>query len=117
MVKVVINSCHGGFGLSNEAFEMFLDRKGIAWEKEKEQRMVFYYHAGHLGVEDKYISPREIINNRSDHDLVDIVEKLGQKADGFCASLKVIEVPDDVKWDINEYDGREWVAEKHRIWE
>lgn len=26
------------------------------------------------------------------------------------------EVPDDVQWQIEEYDGREWVAETHRTW-
>jgi len=31
--------------------------------------------------------------------------------------LKVVEIPDDVEWNVQEYDGNEWVAEKHRIWE
>jgi hypothetical protein len=26
-------------------------------------------------------------------------------------------VPDGVLWDVCEYDGLEWVAEKHRVWE
>jgi hypothetical protein len=48
--------------------------------------------------------------------LVAVVEKLGEKADGFCATLKVVEIPEDVDWEIGEYDGNEWVAEKHRTW-
>jgi hypothetical protein len=28
----------------------------------------------------------------------------------------VIEIPDDVEWEVEEYDGLEWVAEKHRTW-
>jgi hypothetical protein len=31
--------------------------------------------------------------------------------------LLIVEVPADVDWYIEEYDGLEWVAEKHRTWE
>ena len=31
--------------------------------------------------------------------------------------LKAIQIPDDVEWTIKEYDGLEWVAEKHRTWD
>jgi hypothetical protein len=31
-------------------------------------------------------------------------------------NLKVVEVPDDVKWHIHEYDGGDHVAEDHRTW-
>jgi hypothetical protein len=33
------------------------------------------------------------------------------------AELKVVESPDDVEWEIEEYDGIEWIAEVHRTWE
>lgn len=32
------------------------------------------------------------------------------------ADLKIVEIPPDVDWEINEYDGVEWVAETHRTW-
>jgi len=35
---------------------------------------------------------------------------------GEYSELKVVEIPDDVKWQLEEYDGLEWVAEKHRTW-
>ena len=31
-------------------------------------------------------------------------------------SCKIVEVPDEVSWTIQEYDGKEWVAEVHRTW-
>ena len=37
-------------------------------------------------------------------------------ANGGSANIKVVEVPEDVDWEIAEYDGVEWVAEKHRTW-
>jgi hypothetical protein len=60
------------------------------------------------------ISDREI--PRDDADLVAVVEELGSAADGRCAKLRIVEVPDDVKWEIDEYDGSEHVAEIHRTW-
>ena len=53
---------------------------------------------------------------RNDPVLVQVVEELGEKSSGRHAELKVVEIPDDVKWKIEEYDGVEWVAEQHRTW-
>jgi hypothetical protein len=41
---------------------------------------------------------------------------MGEDAFGRYAQLKVIEIPENVDWEIGEYDGMEWVAEKHRRW-
>lgn len=41
---------------------------------------------------------------------------MGKKASGKCAELKVIEIPDGVDWEIDDYDGIETVHEKHRSW-
>jgi hypothetical protein len=54
--------------------------------------------------------------DRTDPDLVAVVQELGKEAEGSCAELKIVEIPDDVEWQIEEYDGSEWVAEKHRTW-
>jgi hypothetical protein len=54
---------------------------------------------------------------RDDPDLVAVVEELGNRADGRHAELKVVDIPDDVNWYVEEYDGLEWVAERHRTWE
>ncbi len=49
---------------------------------------------------------------RTDLRLVKLVEtEVTQRND-----LRVVVVPDDVKWHIEEYDGVEWVAEDHRVW-
>lgn len=53
---------------------------------------------------------------RDDPDLIAVVEALGELADGRAAKLCVVEIPDDVEWEIDEYDGSEQVAEKHRTW-
>lgn len=53
---------------------------------------------------------------RDDPDLIKVVEELGDLADGSHAELKIVEIPDDVEYVIQEYDGNEWVAEQHRTW-
>ena len=93
MIKVVINEDFGGFGLSDEAEALYKERKGITDPD-------WWY--------------RDI--PRDDPILIQIIEDMGIKADGTFASLKIVEVPDDVNWYIGEYDGREWVAELHRTW-
>jgi len=41
---------------------------------------------------------------------------MGSNADGDHAELKVVEIPDDVEYLIEEYDGLEHIAEAHRTW-
>jgi hypothetical protein len=90
-MKVVINDCHGGFGLSEAALNEYKNRKGITDPN-------FYY----------YDIPRECPI------LVEIVEK--GDADSKYSDLKIVEIPDGVNWYIEEYDGLEHIAERHRTW-
>ena len=53
---------------------------------------------------------------RNDPFLVKVVETLGEEANGAFSKLKIVNIPAHVDWEINEYDGMEWVAEKHRKW-
>lgn len=120
-MKVAINRCFGGFGLSDEAFEMLLERKGIAFEKEEDPNkgVLFgttYYKEGMCGNDDGYLSYYEFCDKRDDPDLIAVIEEMGAAANGFAADLAIIDIPDDVDWQISEYDGREHVAEKHRTW-
>ena len=93
--KVVINACHGGFSLSDEAEARYKELAGVADDDDK-----WWYH--------------DI--DRDDPALVRIVEEMGTGAFGRFAELKIVEIPADVEWGIEEYDGLEWVAEKHRTW-
>jgi hypothetical protein len=57
---------------------------------------------------------------RDDPVLIKIIETVGlDNAAGNFAQLAIVEIPDDVPedgWEIKDYDGVEWVAEKHRTW-
>lgn len=89
-MKVVINGCYGGFSLSDEAL-VYLGIPG----------------GSRFTYDDDRTNPK----------LVECVEKLGEAVNHDSAShLYVVEVPDDVKWTITDYDGIEQVEEVHRVW-
>lgn len=117
-MKVAINRCFGGFGLSEKAFELLLAKKGVPFEKRDSGYSTgsTYYVAGHLGHVDHELSEYQYIQNRSDSDLIAVIEQLGEEANGWAADLAVVDIPEDVKWYIDEYDGIEHVAEIHRTW-
>lgn len=92
MTQIVINACHGGFSLSETAELLYLELSG---------KPIAEYHWD---------------VKRDDPMLVQVVLRLGDVANNQHSKLKVVEIPDDVEWNIHEYDGLEWVAEAHRIW-
>ena len=61
------------------------------------------------------ISLSDIANDRSDKDLISVIKNLGEKANTRFSELKVVEIPDDVEWYIDEYDGIEVINET-RSW-
>lgn len=91
-MKIAINKWYGGFRLSKEAYEFM----GIPWDGYGYK---FYAH-----------------DERTNAKLIECIEALGDKASGGYAKVVVVEIPDDVNWGIEEYDGVEWVSESHRIW-
>ncbi len=133
-IKIAVNRCYGGFSLSEKATRAFAARKGIPklakWDRgfcdqfftcsqEDVDRAVAAKNAGlPLSVED-VINKHYFDNHsmaRNDPDLVAVIEELGKDANGEYADIEVVEIPDGVDWYIDEYDGCEKVAEKHRSW-
>ena len=134
-MKIVINTCFGGFGISDAAFERYLDLKGITWYKgessigssdyynvpvEQYEALYELCKSKPVGpgrfeeVNDLYLSQYDI--ERNDPILVQVVQELGKESWGFSAELKIVEVPDDIGWEINDYDGLESIHEVHRSW-
>jgi len=99
MRKIVINKCYGGFSLSDEA-----------------ERLLFK-KADPLLYGGFDIKESRVCNMPRHHPLlVEVVEELGSKSWGDYAELKIVEIPEDVEWEIIEYDGIEYIAEQHRKW-
>ena len=112
-MKVVINRCYGGFSLSDEAKELYLKKKDLKYNKEKGQ---YFSLTGYDYNVEGYDFWYERDIARDDPFLVEVVQELGDKANGRCAELDVIEIPDGVDYEVQEYDGKEWIAERHRTW-
>ncbi len=110
-MKVVINVCFGGFSVSTEAVKWI--RKNMPCEHEDVLKGEKYSDGSICTSEWGHYGHSEA---RSCPSLVAVVEILGEKANGECAELAIIEIPNDVKWHIHEYDGSEHIAEDHRTW-
>lgn len=108
-MKVVINKCYGGFGLSDAAILRWAELKGLTLYKKDSLQYTSPDCDRNSLLSDYSIA-------RDDPILVQVVEELEDKANGYYAGLEIVEIPDDVEWHIEEYDGREWVAENHRTW-
>jgi hypothetical protein len=111
-LKIVINGCYGGFGLSREAVLLARELSGnpkwggatIKGDIYDDTGKICDTDFGHVDVE------------RNDEILVKVVEQLIEKANGNYAELKIVEIPDGIEWEIDEYDGIESVHEKYRSW-
>lgn len=114
--EIVINTSHGGFGLSYEAEVEYLKRSGIEFTlKDRESRDDTVRFGPEIIVtNDPYWHSRDI--PRDDPVLVQLVKEWKEDVNSGYAELKVVRIPGDVDWEINEYDGYEWVAECHRTW-
>lgn len=125
MRKIVVSRGHsGGFGLSEagirrmrqlgsihaldatligEYWPAFKDRFGETIHNKRER---------HEYSEDS-TDPQ---CNRDDSILIQVLEEDfdAHKGEGSC--MEIVEIPFDVKWEIDDYDGAEWIAEQHRRW-
>ena len=137
--EVVINTCYGGFGLSAEAMlwihqnypgvletmpaEKYFGKGGFESREEALGKWRAYQETGEhpspfwtIFIDDNTVLPNDSDIPRDSPALVACVKTLGERANGSCAKLVIVEIPDDVDFKINEYDGLEHIAEKHRTW-
>ena len=145
MKKIVINSDFGGFSLSYSAVLRYCELAGLeVWPEQSHPEFVSLKDSWHfwliapgperaitggdswsnMSLEDRRENNRRLNDQllrdrdipRDDAWLVRVVEELGEEANGRYAHLKVVEIPDDVEWEIEEYDGMEHISEAHRTW-
>ena len=86
--SVLINTCYGGFGLSKEAVELYLNRKKVS-------DPMFKYHRSDL--------------DREDPILIQIYYELGDKINGQSSEIDIVKINNKYKdcYHIHEYDGSE----------
>ena len=141
-MKVAYNACFGGFGLSNLALTEFAKKKGIdlTWYEQ-----TGYRHKGGVSYKrldgipsggrlptcpltkdygavitelpsNVFYYPDFSDNNRSDPDLIEVIESLGKKANGYLGSLAIKEIPDGAGFEITEHNGLEDVEPPRPNW-
>lgn len=85
-MKVIINRCYGGLSVSEEAIELYQQRTGKT-----------------------EIDAYTLDWERDDPVWIEIVEELGDRADGRAAKIDIVEVPEGYGYWIEDYDGMEFV--------
>ena len=123
--EVVINKCFGGFGLSHKAVMLYTKLKGIKLYPEvNEISKKVYKSEATLDNPDIAVDyydgeGESFFGNdipRDDLILIEVIKKLGKKANDRFSDLKIVKIPTDIEWEINEYDGAESIEEKHKSW-
>jgi hypothetical protein len=145
-MKIILNKCFGGFGLSLLATKLLLERRGKECYFYKQTKYSFEIEGGvdeyklmdintlskndlFIYASTKYLGDtcEELDNEyhfyetgyelRTDEDLINIMEEIGsENASGNSSELTIVEIPDNIKWEIDDYDGIESLHEQHRSW-
>ena len=138
MKKVILNKCFGGFDVSKEAYMLYAKKKGLTlylyeskfinrkfiYKKVNDDNSIFrHYFIKDMG-DNVEISNEDYEKyclylkdeHREDPILIEVVEELGEKASGRFGYLKVVEIPDDLEYVIDEYDGIETLHQKVEEW-
>jgi hypothetical protein len=103
MVKIVYNGNYGGFSLSKKAIQRYSDLAGLGLTLIRKNEWFERYDLPN-GEEwdDDNIS-------RNDPFLAQVVEELGEEANGNFSRLMIREIPEGTRYRIDEYDGLETV--------
>ena len=145
-MKIAINKCYGGFGLSPIATQLYLKKLGkecffykqtkyhfnkdsngkdehtkITLAEAEECNFISVYTKDMGDKFEKhnndYFWYDSFYDKRNDKLLIETIEELGEeKASAKLAKIRIIEIPDDVKWILDDYDGIESIHEEHRSW-
>jgi len=130
-MKVAINKCYGGFSLSAIAVKRLAMKDSSViesvplaeWDVSKPECKDIGngFFVGRFGTvfrgDTVYVlNDQHEPATRMHPDVIEIIEELGKDASSDYSELKIVEIPDGIDWEIDEYDGIEWIAEAHRTW-
>lgn len=116
-MKVVVNRCWGGFGLSDEAAELCIER-GMTVSSNWQDKADFIYNRSEKYGYKYYASQGDTLEFRTNPIVTNVVEELGEKSWGPHAKLEIVDIPYDRLdgWYIDEYDGKERINQEHMSW-
>lgn len=145
-MKIVKNNCYGGYSISPKAIKRLAELDGkecyffegglsedyeeITEEEAKHNLFTFAFSVKNPNdlLPKTKLGEHEIFNKvwetiyltstpyRTNPNLIKVIEELGKEANSRLSRLEIVEIPDDVKWEIEEYDGLETIREQSRTW-
>jgi hypothetical protein len=138
-MKIAINKCYGGFGLSPIAVQEYLRLRGKdcfyyqadygqkIWKKVSIEEADSYDTSVTKDLGDVVTDENHLYSDehrfyymdieRNDPFLIQAIEAIGEgKSSGQLSNITIVEIPDDVDWYIDYYDGIESIHETHRSW-
>lgn len=139
MKKVILNKSYGGFSLSSKAYinyanklnkklyiykfnldtqKYYLVNKKNINNKDSMNLLFLHYCFTNCGRVTQQLSNTIDLDNkyREDKTLIEVVEELGEEANTFASKLVVVEIPDDLDYMIDDYDGWETLHQKVQEW-
>lgn len=112
-MKVAINRCHGGFDISQAAYERLITHhqvpvKAIEESTGKETSLAILSGStrGYWVAWDPPL--------RTDSRLVEVIEALGEVANGPNSELRLVDIPEGSEYEIDDFDGKEMVVVPRR---
>ena len=134
-MKVILNKCFGGFGLSYEAYKLYAKKKGLelfAYElgpnltyrrANAKESFLVTYTTRDCGDNPKFTDETEwkdvlylSSEHREDPVLIEVVEELGDEANTTFSNLRIVDIPDGMDYVIDEYDGIETLHARVKEW-
>jgi len=106
-MKIVINKCYGGFSVSKKVIEE------LGFDQVKDDFIFGVY------LDNKMfgIKSDNWDEFRADQRLIAAIEKIGiEESSGIYAKLEIVDIPEGVEWEIDDYDGIESIREQSRSW-
>ena len=136
-MKVILNKSYGGFSVSQKGYIAYAKKAGIdlyCYERtdSKTYTRVDDPKTGHSALyswftknHGKTVSSEKLdwsdcfylnSDKREDPILISVVEELGDEVNTIYSNLKVVDIPDDMDYVIDDYDGVETLHERVREW-
>ena len=113
MKKIVINKSYGKFSVSHQAF---LRLRELGQQDALKETDLGAYWPEAATPKEPSLNQCGTLIPRDDLKLAQVIEELGGAANGHGAELRVVTIPDDVRWEVSAVGGIEHISEVHRTW-
>jgi hypothetical protein len=111
-MKIAINRCFGGFNLSQAAYKRLVDlhKVPVLTRDVPEPNEFVVFDVEGYG----YFSEWHHKEFRADPRVIEVIEAMGEAANGACSELKVVDAQVGDDWYIEEHDGKERIVSPRR---